>query len=177
MSKHIVVAVSAIDKRILLIRGQRVLLSGDLADLYGVAPKVLIQAVRRNLTRFLGDFMFRLTALESRSVTAHVLGLRSQFVTLEKGRHLKYPPYAFTEQGVAMLSSVLRSKRAIQMNIAIMRAFVRLREVLATHKDLAEKLEALERKNESHDRQIRGIFEAIRELMRPAEKQARRIGF
>jgi hypothetical protein len=175
--KRIVVAASIIDKRILLIRGQKVLLSGDLADLYGVTPKALMQAVRRNLTRFPRDFMFRLTSVESRSVTAHVLGLRSQFVTLEKGRHLKYPPYAFTEQGVAMLSSVLRSKRAIQMNIAIMRAFVRLREVLAAHKDLAQKLAELEKKYESHDRQIHGIFEAIRELMRPPEKASRRIGF
>ncbi len=177
MSKKIVVAASSIDKRILVIRGQKVLLSSDLAQLYGVPPKVLMQAVRRNVTRFPEDFMYRLTAVESRSVTAHVLGLRSQFVTLERGRHLKYPPYAFTEQGVAMLSSVLRSKRAIQMNVAIMRAFVRLREVLAAHKELAEKLVELERKFESHDRQIRGIFDVIRELMRPPEKEARRIGF
>lgn len=177
MSKRIVVAVSSIDKRILVIRGQKVLLSSDLAQLYAVSPKVLMQAVRRNKDRFPEDFMFKLTPSETKSVTAHVLGLRSQIVTLEQGRHLKYPPSAFTEEGVAMLSSVLKSKRAIQVNIAIMRAFVRLREVLAAHKDLADKLGDLERKYETHDRQIRGIFEAIRELMRPPEKQARRIGF
>lgn len=177
MSKRTLVAVTSIDKRILVIRGQRVLLSTDLAQMYGVPPKVLMQAVRRNKNRFPGDFMFTLTSAESKLVTAHVLGLRSQIVTLEQGRHLKYPPAAFTEEGIAMLSSVLRSKRAIQVNIAIMRAFVRLREILAAHKELAIKLGDLERRFETHDRQIRGIFEAIRELMKPPEKPARRIGF
>jgi hypothetical protein len=105
------------------------------------------------------------------------LGLRSQIVTLKRGQNVKYAPYAFTEQGIAMLSSVLRSNTAIQVNIAIMRAFVRLREIFSTHKDLMHKLEALEQKYETHDTQIHGIFEAIRQIMSPETKPKRRIGF
>jgi hypothetical protein len=157
------------ERRILLIHQQRVMLSDDLAALYGVETKVLNRAVKRNAERFPGDFMFQLTNEEWSN-------LKCQFGTSSWGGS-RIPPYAFTEQGVAMLSSVLKSKRAIQMNIAIMRAFVRLREVLAAHKDLAQKLAELENKYESHDRQIHGIFEAIRELMRPPEKAARRIGY
>ena len=161
-----------IERLILLLRGHKAMLDADLAELYGVPTKVFNQAVKRNKDRFPSDFMFQLTDKEFHS-------LRSQIVTLEtgRGRHRKYLPYAFTEQGVAMLSSVLRSKRAVQVNIEIMRAFVRLREMLATHKDLARKLEALERKFESHDMHIRSLFEAIRQLMTPPEPKKRKIGF
>jgi phage regulator Rha-like protein len=130
------------------------MLDRDLAKLYGVETRVLLQSMRRNLNRFPSDFMFQLSAEESTA-------LRSQIVTLKGGRgqHRKYLPYVFTEQGVAMLSSVLRSERAVQVNIEIMRAFVRLREMIATHKDLARKLEALEKK---YDAQFRVVFDAIR---------------
>ncbi len=148
------------------------MLDRDLAGLYGVATKVLNQAVKRNIKRFPEDFMFQLTKEEDYS-------LWSQSVTLKTGRgkHQKYLPYAFTEQGVAMLSSVLHSERAIQVNIAIMRAFVKLREILSTHKELAHKLEELERKIERHDVEIKGIFDAIRQLMIPPEKTKKKIGF
>jgi len=128
-----------IEKRIFMVRGHKVMVSGHLADLYVVKAKALIQAVKRNIDRFPQDFMFRLTWTEVRF-------LRSQIVTLDglgtsgKGRHTKYEPYAFTEQGVAMLSSVLNSKKAVQVNIAIMRAFVNLRQTLAANKELAHKL-------------------------------------
>jgi phage regulator Rha-like protein len=163
-----------IEHKIFLIRGQKIMLSMHLAQLYGVRAKVLIQALKRNIDRFPEDFMFQLSWTEVRS-------LRSQIVTLEnmmdsrKGKHSKYLPYAFTEQGVAMLSSVLRSRRAIQVNIAIMRAFVKLRRILSTHKELAHKLRELERKIEKHDEEIQGIFEAIRQLMQPPEESKRRI--
>lgn len=154
------IPIERIEKRILLLRGQKVMLSTDLADLYEVAPKVLIQAVKRNSKRFPGDFMFQLDLQEVRS-------LRSQIVTSNKGRGgQRYPPYAFTEQGVAMLSSVLNSERAIQVNIEIMRAFVKLREMLASHKDLALKLAEMEKK---YDSQFKVVFDAIRELMTPME--------
>lgn len=158
-----------IQQRILLIRGQKVMLDSDLARLYGVSIKVLNQAVKRNRTRFPDDFMFQLSAAESEA-------LRSQFVTLKLGRgeHRKYVPYAFTEQGVAMLSSVLRSKRAVRVNIMIMRAFVRLREMIASHKDLARRLAELEKK---YDAQFKVVFDAIRQLMEPAKPKPRRIGF
>lgn len=165
-----------IERRIFLTRGQKVMLSIHLADLYGVETRALVQAVKRNRKRFPEDFMFELTWKETRS-------LRSQSVTLEesfsqRGRHVKYRPYAFTEQGVAMLSSVLRSERAIQVNIAIMRAFVKLREILSTHKELALKLEQLEMKIARHDEEIQAIFEAIRQLMAaPPAPPKRRIGF
>ncbi len=153
-----------IERRIFVIRRHKVMLSMHLAELYGVAPKVLIQAVKRNLERFPEDFMFQLTWEEAEA-------LRSQFVTLKntkgRGKHIKYLPYVFTEQGVAMLSSILRSKRAVQVNIAIMRAFVRLRQVLASHKELAQKLEEHEKRIDKHDHHIMAIFEIIKELMKP----------
>ena len=141
----------------------------DLAKLYGVSAKVLNQAVRRNASRFPADFMFQLTGEEAAA-------LRSQFVTLKTGRgqHRKYRPYAFTEQGVAMLSSVLHSARAIRVNIAIMRAFVQLREMIGSNKGLARRLNELEKK---YDSQFRVVFEAIRELMAEPEPKVKRIGF
>jgi hypothetical protein len=145
------------------------MLDEDLAGLYEVAVKVLNQAVKRNIDRFPDDFMFQLTSEEFDN-------LRSQTVTLKTGRgqHRKYPPYAFTEQGVAMLSSVLRSKRAVQVNIEIMRAFVRLRQMLASNADLARKLDALERK---YDAQFKVVFDAIRQLMSPPQPKRPGIGF
>ena len=159
-----------IEKKIFLLRGQKVMLSPHLADLYGVETRVLNQAVKRNLPRFPEDFLFQLTEMEADwLVSQSVIPHRKHF-----GGTL---PYAFTEQGVAMLSSVLRSERAIQMNIAIMRAFVKLREMISTHKELALKLAELERKMEKQDMDIQGIFEAIRRLMLPPEKPKRQIGF
>jgi hypothetical protein len=164
------ISVAQIEQAILFVRGQRVILDQTLAEMYGVPTKVLNQAVKRNLKRFPTDFMFQLSSEEHAA-------LRSQSVTLKLGRgqHRKYSPYVFTEQGVAMLSSVLNSERAIQVNIAIMRAFVRLRELLATHKELARKLDELEQR---YDAQFRVVFDAIRQLMTPpAEQTKRRIGF
>ena len=151
------------------LRGQRVLLDSDLADLYGVTTKALNQAVRRNATRFPDDFTFQLTVEEARS-------LRSQTVTLKmtRGGHRKFRPYAFTEQGVAMLSSVLRSPRAVQVNVEIMRAFVRLRLLLESNADLTRRLLELERR---YDGQFKVVFEAIRELMAPPAPAPKRIGF
>ena len=165
-----IIPIERIEKRILFLRGHKVMLNADLAELYGVKTKVLLQALKRNIKRFPSDFMFQLNYQE-------VSVLRSQFVTLKKGRgeHRKYLPYAFTEQGVAMISSVLNSDRAIQVNIEIMRAFVRLREILSTHKDLARKLEQLEKK---YDHQFKIVFDAIRELMTPPPVPLKRkIGF
>ncbi len=143
------------------------MLDADLADLYGVETKVFVQAVKRNMARFPADFMFQLTKREFDD-------LRSQFVTSNRGGR-RYPPYAFTEQGVAMLSSVLRSERAIRVNIEIMRAFVELRRMPASHADLAHKLSALEKK---YDEQFKVVFDAIRELMAPPDTgKRRRIGF
>ncbi len=157
-----------IKENILVIRGHKIMISTHLAELYQVETRVLIQAVKRNIERFPDDFMFSLTRAE-------ILNL-SQFVISSK---LKHAPnvYAFTEQGVAMLSSVLRSRRAIQVNIAIMRAFVKLRKILSTHKELVHKLDQLERKTEKHDVEIKAIFDAIRELMTPPKKPQKRIGF
>ena len=167
--KHALMPQEAIDKKIYLIRGQKVMLDRDLAKLYGVPTKRLNEQVRRNIKRFPSDFAFLLTRQE-------VMILKSQFATSRWGGRRKLP-YAFTEQGVAMLSTVLNSERAIEVNIAIMRAFVKLRQILSTHKELAHKLEQLERKIEKHDTEIQAIFEAMRQLMAPAEKPKRKIGF
>jgi len=161
------IPVERIEKAILLIRGQKVMLDADLAELYGVETRVLVQAVKRNIERFPDDFMFQLSQKEFTI-------LRSQFVTSSGWGGRRYPPYAFTEQGVAMLSSVLRSQRAIQVNIEIMRAFIRLRQMLASHVELARKLDALENK---YDAQFKQVFEAIRQLMTPPEPKRRPIGF
>ena len=167
-----------IERSILLIRGHKVMLDEDLAALYAVEVKILNQAVKRNIDRFPEDFMFQLTAEEFANLRyqSGASTLRSQIVTLKTGRgqHRKYLPYVFTEQGVAMLSSVLRSERAVQVNIEIMRAFVRLRQMLASHAGLARKLAALEKK---YDAQFKVVFDAIRELMTPPEPKRRRIGF
>jgi len=180
-----------IERRILLLRGEKVMLDSDLAELYGVETKALNQAVKRNVDRFPGDFMFQLSAdeteaiLRSQFVTSNVKNddsaneikgaLRSQMVTSKPGRGgRRYRPYAFTEHGVAMLSSVISSPRAVLVNIAIMRTFVQLRQMLASNAGLARKLAALEAK---YDEQFKVVFETIRRLMSGPELKRREIGF
>jgi hypothetical protein len=166
-SKALIVPAERIERAILLMRSQKVMLDVDLAVLYGVPTKVFNQAVARNLVRFPADFMFQLTEEE-------FANLRSQIVTSSWGGR-RYRPRAFTEQGVAMLSSVLHSDRAVRVNIEIMRAFVRLRQMLASHANLARRLDALEQR---YDAQFKAVFDAIRELMRPpAPRRRRAIGF
>lgn len=168
-----------VESKIFLIRGKKVMLDRDLAELYGIETKVLNQSIKRNRDRFPEDFMFQLTGIEARAF------LRSQFVT-SKNQILRfqsgassrggqrYQSYAFTEQGVAMLSSVLRSRRAIQVNIQIMRTFTKLRELIATNKELREKIEKLEQR---YDQQFRVVFDAIRRLLEPPALPPRKIGF
>lgn len=162
-----IVTAEDLESKIYLVRGQKVMLDGDLAELYEVEVKQLKRQVRRNIDRFPTDFMFQLSQDDYDS-------LRRHFGTLKRGEHSKYLPYVFTEQGVAMLSSVLNSKRAVQVNIQIMRAFVRLREMISSNKELAKRLDELEKK---YDSQFRLVFDAIRELMVPPEEDKRRIGF
>jgi hypothetical protein len=161
-----------ISRRILLIRGQKTMLDADLADLYGVSTKALNQAVKRNIERFPEDFMFRLNADEVDTLN------RSQIVTgSQKHRDPRYPPYAFTAHGALMLGNILRSERAIDVSIMVVRTFVQLREMLATHKELSVKLDQLERNLSTHDQAIAGLIDAIRQLTRVPEKTSRPIGF
>jgi phage regulator Rha-like protein len=147
------------------------MLDSDLAELYGVSTSRLNEQVKRNTHRFPADFKFRLTADEVRS-------LRSQFATSNKGRGgRRYRPYAFTEHGALMVASVLNTRRAVELSVYVVRAFIKLREMLATHRELARKLAQLEKRMEGHDDEITAIFEAIRQLMEPEEKPAKRIGF
>jgi phage regulator Rha-like protein len=163
-----VIPMERIERAILSIRGAKVMLDSDLAEIYGVETKVLNQAVKRNVSRFPSDFMFQLTAAEWTS-------LRSQTVTLKRGEHRKYLPYAFTEHGALMLANVLNSERAAQTSVQVVRAFVRLRQILASNAELARKLDALEKK---YDRQFKIVFNAIRQLMSPPpEPKRREIGF
>jgi hypothetical protein len=191
------VLVEQIEPRILSIRGQRVILAADLAALYGVQTKVLNQGVKRNSGRFPADFVFQLTAAEfSNLKSQNVISgsgsavLRSQFVTLDThplrslnatlspGRHAKYPPYAFTEHGALMVASILNTPRAMSVSVYVIRAFVKLRELLSTHKELAGKLAELERKVGSHDAAIQSLVAAIRRLMEPPAATPRpQIGF
>ena len=167
-----IIPIGQIEQRILLIRGQRVMLDADLAMLYGVPTRVLNQAVRRNLKRFPQDFMFKLTQSE-----------KDQVITIcDHLKNLKYAkalPNAFTEHGAIMVASVLNTERAVQISVFVVRAFVKLREMLSTHKELAHKLAALERKLQNHDESIRSLVVAIRQLMRPPEPETpkKRIGF
>jgi hypothetical protein len=164
------------EEKILTIRGHRVMLDSDLAKLYGVETRTLVQAVKRNADRFPEDFMFSVKNEELQEV----MGLRSQSVISKAARGgRRYAPYAFTEQGVAMLSSVLNSKRSIQVNIAIMRTFVRLRSLTSAHRELASKVLEHEGKLIKHDRALREVFDAIRQLMDvpPPTPKKRRIGF
>ncbi len=163
-----IVPIESIVSKIIFLRGEKVLLDRDLAELYEVETKVLKQAVRRNIKRFPSDFMFELSKEEFED-------WRSQFVTSNSDKMgLRYKPMAFTEQGVAMLSSVLKSERAIEVNLAIMRAFVTLRQMLASNAELARKLERMENK---YDERFKIVFEAIQQLMTPPEKPRKRIGF
>jgi hypothetical protein len=162
-----VVPVETIERSILLIRGQKVMLDADLASLYQVETKVLVRAMKRNIDRFPADFMFQLSKKE-------FANLRCQIGASSRWGGRRYAPYAFTEQGVAMLSSVLHSPRAILVNIETMRAFVRLRQMLASHADLARKLVELEKR---YDAQFKVVFDAIRQLMMPPQRKTRRIGF
>lgn len=162
---------TVVEQKIFIIRGLKVMLDKDLAYLYEVDPRALRQQVKRNRSRFPEDFMFQLTKEELNSMV-------SQNVTPSRQHFGGYLPYVFTEQGVAMLSGILHSKRAVQVNIAIMRTFVKLREIFSAHKELAHKLNELERKIEKHDAEICSIFEVIRQLMAPPpEPPKRRIGF
>ena len=185
------VPVEQIAQLIYLIRGQKVMLDFDLTALYGVATKVLNQAVKRNRERFPNDFMFQLTDEEMRFSRPQFVTLKSQAVddqpiptnwsqsvtSFRKHRGKRYGPFAFAEQGMAMPSSVLNSERAVKVNIAIMRAFVKLRKTLETNRKLARKFSDLERRVGKHDKEITAIIEAIRQLMAPAEKPRREIGF
>jgi hypothetical protein len=177
-------SVQEIELSILTLRGQRVMLSADLATLYGVVPKVLMQAVRRNIERFPVDFMFQLndaewSGLKSQGAAANAPAqtmpnnLKSQIVTSSWGGQ-RHPPYAFTEQGIAMLSSVLRSPQAVQVNIEIMRTFVRLRCILSEHQELARRIDELEGR---YDQQFCSVFEAIRQIMTPPAGKTNPIGF
>jgi hypothetical protein len=165
--KQGIVKPAGVEGCIRLLRGEKVILDADLAELYGVETRVLVQAVKRNPERFPEDFLFQLTAEE-------FTVLRSQYVTSRGWGGRRYPPYAFTEQGVAMLSGVLRSPRAVQVNIEIMRAFVKMRQMLASHAKLEKKLAELE---EKYDGQFAMVFEALKQLMAPPEPKRRKIGF
>jgi hypothetical protein len=189
--KKEIIPIERIAQAVRWVRGEKVLLDFDLAALYGVPTKTLNQAVKRNAARFPEDFMFQLNAEETHFLTSQSVASKSQtvdnqrtlqnwsqFVTSSrKYRGERYRPYAFTEQGVAMLSSVLRSERAVKVNIAIMRAFVRLRQALETNRELAQKFSELEKRVGRHDEEIAAILEAIRQLMTPPEKPSRQIGF
>jgi hypothetical protein len=167
MKSSSLIPVEILEKRIFLIRNQKVMLDKDLAELYQIPTKVLKQAVRRNLNRFPADFMFVLNKDEKKQLVTNCDRLNTL-------KHSSVNPLVFTEQGVAMLSTVLNSERAVQVNIEIMRVFVKLREIISTHKDLARKLEELEKK---YDTKFRVVFDALRELMKPAEKEKKSIGF
>jgi len=166
-----IVQVDQIESRILFVRGHRVMLDSDLAELYQVSTKRLNEQVKRNKGRFPVDFMFQLSFAEAQT-------LRSQTAT-SKGRRggRRYRPYAFTEHGAVMLATVLNSPVAVHASIHVVRAFVKLRELLSTHRELAKKLADLEKRIEEHDEEITAIFEAIRQLMEPPDKPSKRIGF
>jgi len=161
-----VVPIKNLINKIIFLRGHKVMLDSDLAELYGVETKRLLEQVKRNIERFPADFMYQLTEKE-------FTFLRSQFATSKRGGR-RYPPYAFTEQGIAMLSSVLHIQRAIKVNIAIMRAFVKLRELLLTNKEFTRKLQKMEAK---YDKQFRIVFEVLQQLMEPPNKPRKEIGF
>jgi phage regulator Rha-like protein len=170
-SRQTLIPVAVVARKIYFVRGQKVMLDSDLAALYRVPTKSLNLAIKRKKGRFPRDFMFRLTKAE-------VEGLRFQNETSKNGRGgRRYLPYVFTEHGVAMLSSVLNSERAVQVNIAIIRTFIKLREILATHKELAERLTTLERKYQEHDNELSAVFEAIRQLLAEPDPPRRPIGF
>jgi len=167
-----IASLETIEKRIFQLRGKKVMLDHDLAMLYSVEAKILNQAVKRNSSRFPDDFMFRLTLSEYRS-------MRSSDIPLQQGTYAKYAPFAFTEHGILMLSSVLNSPRAVQANIQIMRAFIRLREMVTANADFRRALENLERRVDVHDRQIGAALDAVKKLLDPPERKSpgRKMGF
>jgi len=175
MAARTLIPLEAIERRIFVLRGHRIMLDRDLAELYGVDTKALNQAVKRNADRFPSDFMFRLTSTEARAI----LSLRSQNVTLKRGEHSKYAPYVFTEHGAVMLANVLKSKSAVKASIQVVRAFVRLRQMLASHTELARKLEALERKVGKHDADLNAVLVVLKKLFQlpPPNNQGRPMGF
>jgi len=171
-------AIDVIERRIFVLRGHRVMLDRDLAELYGVETRALNQAVRRNIERFPVDFMFRLTLKEGKAV----LGLRSQSVILKQGKHLKYAPVVFTEHGAVMLANVLKSRVAVRASIQVVRAFNRLRQMISGHEELARRVEALEQKLGKHDTDVQAILDILHRLLQPPpepppEPPRRSIGF
>ena len=180
------IPVGRIEQAILLVRGEKVILDADLAALYGVTTKRLNEQVKRNRNRFPEDFTFQLSWEEAKALRSQIAtlngpgttGSRSQIATLKRGKNPKYRPYAFTEHGAIMAANVLNSERAVKVGVYVVRAFVKLRQMLTAHKELARKLEELERKVEGHDHEIMALVEAIRELMAPPPAPGRkRIGF
>ena len=172
MSKAIIITEKTIESKIYFIRGQKVMMDSDLAEMYGVETKRLKEQVKRNRDRFPEDFMFELTAKEAEDLS------RSQFATLKRGYNIKYLPYAFTEHGVLMLSSVLRSEQATEVNIRIMRVYSKMKELLMLNKDILLKLEKLERSSDKHDKDIQIIFSYIKKLIeQPVKEKTTRIGF
>ncbi len=171
-----IIPVERIERKIYFLRGQKAMLDRDLTALYGVPTKVLNQAVKRHRDRFPEDFMFQLSMREAKDWWFQVIEapLRSQNVTLKRGQHIKHRPYAFTEHGILMLSSILNSERAVQVNIQIMRAFIRLRQLLATNANLERRLNELEKK---YDARFKVVFDAIRQLMAPPPSSRKKIGF
>jgi len=167
------IPLEVIEGKIFVLRGHRVMLDGDLADLFAVETKALNQAVKRNRDRFPEDFMFRLTPNETRAVRLS----RSQIVTLKRGQNIKYSPYAFTEHGAVMLANVLKSPLAVRVSIQVVRAFVHLRQPLATNQQVARKIESLERKVDKHDVDLGEILTILRKLLEPPEPPRRPIGF
>jgi len=174
-SKEGIVPLEVVQQKIFVLRGRRVMLDRDLADLFGVETRVLNQAVKRNGDRFPDDFMFQLSMEEAQAVYSS----RSQTVTLKRGRNIKYRPHVFTEHGAVMLANVLQSPVAVRASIQVVRAFVHLRQILATHQDLARKMEALERKVGKHDTDLDAILEVLQDLLEPPPSPAtkRPIGF
>lgn len=174
-NKNLVITpVEIIENKIYLIRGVKVMLDSDLAKLYQVETRILNQAVKRNIYRFPDDFMFQLNNKEA----IKILYSKSQSVTLKRGQNIKYSPYVFTEQGVAMLSSVLKSKKAIEVNIAIVRAFIKLREMLQSHKDILVEIEKIKRDQKKHGNKISAIIDVINKLIEPtSESKKKPIGF
>lgn len=171
MSEVIKITETLIESKIYFIRGQKVMLDNDLAEMYGVETRALKQAVKRNIDRFPEDFMFEMTIEEAENLS------RSQFVILKRGQNIKFKPFAFTEHGVLMLSSVLRSEQAVQVNIQIMRVYSKMKELLVMHKDILLKLEKLENRTGKHDADIKLIFDYIKKLIEHPKEKTQRIGF
>lgn len=173
MSKRVPLTIKPVEKRIILVRGEKVMLDADLAEVYGVQTRVLNQAVRRNVDRFPRDFAFRLRPDEVEEIRRS----RSQSVILKRGQNVKYAPWAFTEHGALMAASVLNSSRAVEMSVFVVRAFVRLRDLARAHTALAVQLATLERKVAHHDAGLKQLFAALRALLQPSAKSRRSIGF